>query len=139
MPRRLTKTARSSPVRQLASALALAVGLLAVYSCSLIVSTNDTQCQSDADCTTFQKGATCDSVMHICVQPGATSTGSGSASSGGSCVGDAGCYACTPTDNTTLLNACTTGCIDFDNTRVKGLLPDGGVPLLPVPGPDGGM
>ncbi len=49
-----------------------------------------------------------------------------------------GCYACPPTSDPEYLNACTTGCIAFDNTRVTKL--DGGVlPPLPLPGPDGGM
>jgi hypothetical protein len=48
------------------------------------------------------------------------------------------CYPCEPTTTDQLLNACpATGCLPFDQTRLKGFLTaDGGLP--PLPPPDGG-
>ncbi len=139
-----------SRVRRAATALAVTLGLLAIYSCSLIVETRDTQCQADADCASFASGAKCDMTRHICVGPstsssssGTTSSSSSTSTSGMTCDRDGGiegggCYACTPTDDTTLLNHCTDGCIPFDDKRVTKVV-GGKLPPLPNPGPDGGM
>lgn len=136
-------------LRRAATAAAVTLGLLVVYSCSLLVETRDTQCQGDADCGSFASGATCDMTKHICVAPGmgssssGTTSGSSSSSGSASCDHDGGidgggCYACKPTDDRTLLNACTDGCISFDNKRVTKVV-NGKLPALPSPGPDGGM
>jgi hypothetical protein len=56
-----------------------------------------------------------------------------------------GCYAAScltgMSTNAELLNACTTGCVAFDNAaRVPGLLPGDQLPDLPTQGPnDAGM
>ena len=44
------------------------------------------------------------------------------------------CYACTPTQPSQFLNACTTAtCVPFDDSvRLTNLLDDGGLPPLPV-------
>jgi hypothetical protein len=128
-------------------AIGVALGLMAIYSCSLIVSTNDQQCQSDNDCALLASGSTCDKAHNVCLAPpGSTSstTTSSTSSSGSSCdvdggIGAGGCSSCAPTDNNTLLNHCTDGCFAFDNGRVKDLAADGGLPQLPNPPPDGGM
>jgi hypothetical protein len=150
----------TSPRRLLARAavvVAAALGLLAVYSCSLIVETSSTQCQTDMDCANIAGYPKCNTATGVCVTNGSSSSsgmsssGTTSSSSGSppSCDVDGGidaggCYdtslaMCSMNlDNSQLLNGCTTGCIAFDNTRVTLL--DGGVlPALPNPGPDGGM
>jgi len=136
------------------------VGSFAVYACSLIVETRDQQCQHDADCTAVSRGAAamCDPSTHVCVAvstgagtTSATSSSSSSASSSGNVcdvdggIAGGGCYGCAPrtTDpnvDRELLNACTNGCIPFDDGRVAGkLLANGMLPPLPTPGPDGGF
>jgi hypothetical protein len=48
------------------------------------------------------------------------------------------CYACLPATTPEFLNACTnSSCVPFDDSRVTGLLPDGGLP--PVPPIDAGL
>jgi hypothetical protein len=139
--------------------VAAGTGLATVYSCSLIVDTQSQQCQADSDCAQFGM-AKCDTTNGICVASTTTSgsttsgsTGSASSSSGSSgspCdvdggIAGGGCYndslsACplsAENANAQLLNACTTGCVPFDDTTVKGLV-DGGLPGLPNP-PDGGL
>jgi len=160
--------------RSFATLVACGALAVSVLACSLIVSTNSTQCQVDSDCTPFAAGATCNPTTQTCVAPGSStastgaasssssgspssssstsssggsassSSSSSSSSSGTSCdvdggIDGGGCYACMPTDNETLLNACTTGCIPFDNDRVTVLLDGGTLPPLPSPGPDVGM
>ncbi len=51
----------------------------------------------------------------------------------GSCEGDGGCFACTPTSSVQFLNRCTTAsCARFDNAaRLTRLNADGGLPPLP--------
>ncbi len=81
---------------------------------------------------------------------GSTTSSSSTSSSGSPCDVDGGidaggcyddslatCPISTTNANAQLLNACTTGCIPFDDTTVKGLV-DGGLPGLPNP-PDGGL
>jgi hypothetical protein len=107
---------------------AAGLGLLAIYSCSLIVQTPSQQCQMDVDCTgPFGGGAKCDTTNGVCV-PGTGGSGTST------CV-DAG-----SDPNIALLNACTTNsCTPFDNTTLKGIGPGGKLPDLPMPPPDGGM
>lgn len=134
-----------APARRLRTAalgVAVGLGLLVIYSCSVIVETRDTQCQSDSDCTSFAADAHCDPTSRVCVGPSSGSSSSGSSSGGCSVDGGidgGGCYACTPVDDSQLLNACTTGCVAFDNKRVTLLPADGKLPSLPNPGPDGGF
>ena len=133
---------------------------MAIYSCSLIVDTQSSQCAKDDDCKQFGSGATCETTSGVCVGMG-TGTGSGSSGSASSsssasssgattCEADGGldgggCYAAScltsTSDNAELLNACTTGCVPFDNAaRVPGLLPGDQLPGLPAQGPnDAGM
>jgi hypothetical protein len=146
---------RSSPRRLVRATLAIvaaAVGLLAVYSCSLIVETQSQQCQSTADCAMFGN-ATCDLTTGVCVSASTTSSSTTTTSSSGAPAGcdvdggiaGGGCYddtlaACPATTNAELLNACTTGCVPFDNSvRVPGLLAGDQLPELPTPGPDAGF
>jgi hypothetical protein len=80
-----------------------------------------------------------------------TTTSSTSSSSGTvSCdvdggIDGGGCYddslaTCQATSNAEILNACTTGCIAFDNGTLKGFVDAGlALPALPTPGPDGGL
>jgi hypothetical protein len=56
---------------------------------------------------------------------------------GGGCYDDS-LAMCPATTNVQLLNACTMGCIGFDNGQLKGFV-DGGLPSLPTTGPDGGF
>jgi hypothetical protein len=150
---------RSTSHRTLRAALAIlaaGAGLLAIYSCSLIVDTQSQQCTQDSDCQQFAN-ATCDTATGACV-PSATSSGSGSGSSsggvatcdvdggidGGGCYDDSLATCSLSTDpvvlNSELLNGCTTGCVPFDNSaRVLGLLAGGQLPPLPSQAPDGGM
>jgi hypothetical protein len=108
------------------SIVALVAFSTAPLACSLFLDNQDQQCQKDADCSAFP-GATCDTATHLCV--GATSSGT---AGGGSCTGDAGCYACAPKTTQEFLNACTTAqCEPFDRKRLTHLLPDGGLPPLP--------
>jgi hypothetical protein len=152
-----------SPRRFLAYAgtlVAATTALAALYSCSLIVETRSQQCQSDSDCAGFAGYPTCNTVSGLCVGSSTSSTTSGgtssgtATSSGGGCYVDGGatgvCYdtsqaACAvsgsaDTINAELLNACTSGCVPFDNaTKVPALLAGGQLPMLPSVGPDGGF
>jgi hypothetical protein len=148
----------TSPRRFLARAgvlVAVAMGLAAVYSCSLIVETASTQCQTDADCVNIMGYPKCNATMGVCVTSTTTSSSSGSMSSSSgappSCdvdggIDGGGCYdtslaMCTTNlDNSELLNGCTTGCIAFDNGALMGFVDAGyALPDLPTVGPDGGM
>jgi hypothetical protein len=69
----------------------------------------------------------CDSVLGL-----SDFTFDGSADATDECVGPNGCWACTPTTNDQFLNACSSTCISFDQTRLTSLLAaDGGLPPLP--------
>lgn len=60
---------------------------------------------------------------------------------GDECVGPNGCWACTPTTNDELLNACGGQCVGFEPARIAPFLTaDGGLPPLPPleAGPDAG-
>ncbi len=143
-------------LRAVAATLAAGAGLAAIYSCSLIVDTQSQQCQADSDCAMFGAGAVCNTAMGVCTQltTGSSGTTTGTSTSTTSSTGGpmdcdvdggvdgGGCYAatgtCAPTTNAELLNACSDGCIPFDDTAVKGLLAGGALPPLPTP-PDGGL
>jgi hypothetical protein len=60
-------------------------------------------------------------------EPGATNGGCDV--DGG--IDGGGCWSCVPTSDKELLNACTDGCIPFDNSRVTKLPADGVLPPLP--------
>jgi hypothetical protein len=129
-PRRLTRVGLG---------IAALVGFSAIYACSLIVESRDQQCQTTDDCVAAGfMGAACDKAQGICVNPTATGSGGsggGATSSGtmvtsstgpGGCTGDAGCWACAPTDDSEYLNGCTDStCIPFDNAK-RVLKYDGG-------------
>src|ERR1700733_9042384 len=95
-------------LHRLGAAVAVAAGLVAVYSCSLIVETSSTQCNTTADCTSLNPLATCDT----------TTTGDAGCYVDGGADGGY-CFDCTPpVTNAEYINACTTGCIPFNNKRV---------------------
>ena len=69
----------------------------------------------------------CDSVLGL-----SDFTFDGSADATDECVGPNGCWACTPTTNDQFLNACSSTCISFDESRITPLLTaDGSLPPLP--------
>jgi hypothetical protein len=140
-PRRFTRRALA--------VVAIAMGLAAIYSCSLIVETRSQQCQADADCTNAGfANAKCDP-SGVCVMAtggsssSATSTSStGSSSTGSSSSGLPACADAGSDPNLALLNGCTDSmCSPFNNaTRIMNTLWDGGaLPPLDDAGPDGGM
>ncbi len=108
-------------------ALALVVAFASTpLACSLFLDSRDQQCLADRDCSAFP-GTTCDTATHLCVGSGSSGT-----AGGGSCTGDAGCYACAPKTTEQFLNACTSSqCEPFDRARLTHLRPDGGLPPLP--------
>jgi hypothetical protein len=161
---------RSTYRRRLRAALAIlaaGVGLAAIYSCSLVVDSQSQQCKQDSDCSAFGSGVTCHIATGLCVSSstsgssssgggGPSSSSSSSSSSGSPCnvdggIDGGGCYndslAMCPLSETPavltseLLNACTSGCVAFDDSaRVPALLPGGKLPQLPTNGPnDAGM
>jgi hypothetical protein len=138
--------------------VALAIGLLAVTSCTLSLDISATQCRHDQDCARFA-GAVCDTGTQVCKPgpgPDAASGGGGGGADGrwdagsaeGSGEGDmsavpadracrAGddCVACGPAPlEDSLQNRCTdVTCVPFDNrTRLTNLGVDG--TLMPLPG-----
>jgi hypothetical protein len=69
------------------------------------------------------------------------SAGDADASDAASCSVDLAtqCYPCAPATQPQFLNACTSApCVPFDDTRVTLLLPDGGLPPLPMQVEDAG-
>jgi hypothetical protein len=72
---------------------------------------------------------------------GDAGTGGSDAADGASCSVDLAttCYPCAPATQPQFLNACTSAaCVPFDDTRVTLLLPDGGLPPLPMQVEDAG-
>jgi hypothetical protein len=120
-----------SHIRNLAC---ITIALVGIASCSLILKF-DPECAIDHDCASKGTGFHC--VSQYCVQlfPDASVDGGTPMDGAITCDGwDASsgqCFACTPMDNSMLLNACTSGCIPFDETRVTKLYSDGGVPPVP--------
>jgi hypothetical protein len=123
-----------------ALAIAIVAAILSIAACSALITHDTEQCTADRDCAAFH--AVCDTTQHVCVAPStsssgsgggtSSSSGSGAGGSGGSCTGDAGCYACEPKTTTEYLNACSDAtCKHFDNTRCTKLSADGGLPKLP--------
>lgn len=135
------------PLQRAGLFVAGALGLMVLYSCSLLVESRSQQCQSDQDCSAFGS-AHCDTAKGICVGgAGGGSTGSStsgtqsSTSNGGGCdvdggIDGGGCYNCAPTDDEQFLNHCTgSTCIPFDNkARVDALKNGGSLPKLPKDG-----
>src|SRR5262249_47811552 len=115
--------------------IAIGAALLAVpVACSLIVSTSTDQCTSDNECASFGAGHTCNA-DHLCVKGNGTGN-----CSGFNANADASC-ACSPTDNTSIINGCTGNpCTPFDNAgRVTGWAQGfgaGKIPALVAPPPD---
>ena len=108
----------------LASSRIIAVERRSLARCFLEQTAISSAC-TNADCSAFP-GATCDTSTHLCIGKSSGTAG------GGSCVGDAGCYACTPKTTDEFLNACTSAkCQGFDAKRLTHLRPDGGLPPLP--------
>lgn len=143
----------SRPLRRFGvrAAFSAALAVLAI-SCSLLVEHKKQQCTDDSDCAGFS-GAKCDVNAGVCVAKttstsiASSSSGMGGASSssmssssatgaGGSCdvmggIKGGGCFNCTPTNDSELLNHCTDGCIPFDKKRLTKLPADGKLPPLP--------
>jgi hypothetical protein len=96
------------------------LGLGAATGCSLVVESQDRQCEADADCSSFED-AVCDVAGGVCVSRLA------------GCLGPDGCFSCPPAAQAEFLNACTDAeCIPYDNTPLLGLLQeDGSVPPVP--------
>lgn len=157
-------TIRTTYRRTLRAALAIlatGTGLVAIYSCSLIVDTQSQQCQSDGDCATlFGAGSTCHTATGVCMTTSASSSssssssnsGSGSSSSGSppTCdvdggIDGGGCYnssltvMCPLDTNAQILNACGGTCTGFDNATRLTHWDGGALPSLPATPPDGGM
>jgi hypothetical protein len=119
--------------KRLRNLTCIVVAIAGAAGCSLILKF-DPECSSDHDCAS--KGANFHCVSQYCVSQtvvggdggtpidGAVSCDSWDAASGQ-------CFACMPNDNAQLLNACTTGCIQFDDSKVTKLYSDGGVPPVP--------
>lgn len=130
------------------AAVAAAAGLVGSAGCSLVIESQDRQCESDADCSGFTD-ATCDIAGGVCVPRASTSsvvaassgtdagtggsTATGTGTGGEDCVGPDGCFSCEPSAQAELLNACTdSACIPYDNGQLEGLLlEDGSVPPVP--------
>lgn len=111
-------------------------GLLLGASCSLLLPSEATQCQSTADCTRFGQ-AVCDTDRHVC-RPSAPAPVDSSAPDVFSpdtapvCQIPGGCFRCTPSTDPEFFSACTEStCIPFDNRRVTNLNPDGTLKPLP--------
>jgi ABC-type phosphate transport system substrate-binding protein len=133
-------TSRVFLLRTLGAAIAIGA-----TSCSLVIDRDSHQCESDLDCISFP-GTGCDTNKHVCrlyaisIDSGTRNPDAIDAGSdvGGSCEGDGGCYACTPTTERQFSNACTDSpCRPFDNgARLKRSASDGG--LVPLPADAGG-
>lgn len=116
-------------------------GMGAAAGCSLVVESQDRQCESDADCRGFD-GGVCDVAGGVCVRrdavgstSSASSGGGGGGAGGGGCVGEDGCFACAPSAQAEFLNACTdAACVPYDNAQIEDLLlEDGSLPPVPAP------
>lgn len=103
--------------------LVAALGLAATFTaaCSLIVEHRSRQCESDADCASFD-GTICDAKQGVCVER-----------TGDKCLGPDGCYLCKPTNTRQFQAACTDAeCVPYDNGGLGALLTaDGGLPPIP--------
>jgi hypothetical protein len=118
--------------------------------CSLVVESQDRQCESDADCSV--DGSVCDVAGGVCVARAETTSsglgttsgsssggggngagGGGSTSTGDECIGPDGCFACAPDTQPEFLNGCTdAACVPYDNAQIADLLEeDGSVPPVP--------
>lgn len=148
-------------IRRAGTWLALALGLSATYSCSLLIENKTQQCQGDGDCKAIG-GTTCDLTTHLC-RGGATSTSAGSSgstssstsstsasssstSSSGMATCDVdggidagGCYNCAATTEREFLDHCTgASCKPFDRSRLTHLTDAGTLPPLPADAGGGG-
>ncbi len=95
----------------------LVVMVVASAGCSLVVENRTTQCSTDADCRKFAAQPLC--VEGVCVESG---------------LGPKGCFFGTPSTDLEHFNACSTGCLDFDNCARLGLCNSEALPaLLPRP------
>jgi hypothetical protein len=154
-------TSPKSLTRTVLTVVAACMGLAAIYSCSLIVESRSQQCQADSDCSNAGfAGSKCDTMRGVCIAaagstgPGASGSGPSGSSSSSSTTSSSGttgcdvdggidaggCYNCPPTSDPEFLNACTDGCIAFDNNLRVTLLDGGVLPPLNDAGPnDAGM
>jgi hypothetical protein len=134
------KQARHATRERLALALVVFGLVLLAGSCSFMLDTSTTQCQSDQDCQRFA-GAVCDPSKRVCVASRDASISDAStaiadvnstADTAESCTGPGGCFSCTPSNETQILSHCTdTVCVPFDNKRLTLLGDDGGLRPLP--------
>ncbi len=134
--------------RTAALLLASLAALGGSFGCSLVVESQDRQCEADADCNGFEN-AVCDVAGGVCIARGPTGISTGVSSSGGAggagptstststggedCIGPDGCVSCKPIAQEDYLNACTDAqCVPYDNSQLDGLLEEDGS-LPPVP------
>lgn len=125
------RSASAALVRSLLVFTPLVLTLLAVTGCSLLVSFKD-ECKADGDCAS--RGVAFRCVSGLCVTPPAPSGDAGLTATSGCSGDDAGaCFACTPTNNSEVINACSsTQCTPFNNAaRLTRLYSDGGLPPVP--------
>jgi hypothetical protein len=107
---------------------------LCAGACSLIIDSDAKQCRNDGDCNArggVFTGASC-GADGVCIIKGTAGDAGGGDGGDGGCIGPNGCWACTPTSNDQIINACTPAeCVVFDKSRLgKFLLADGGLPPL---------
>jgi hypothetical protein len=139
------KQARHATQERLALALVVFGVVLLAGSCSFMLDTSTTQCQSDKDCQRFA-GAVCDPGKKVCVASRDAGVSDASVSDASTaiadvnsmvdtaeiCTGPGGCFSCTPSNETQILSHCTdTVCVPFDNKRLTLLGDDGGLRPLP--------
>jgi len=102
----------------------------------VLLNSDATQCQSNADCARFGQ-TSCDMEKHVCRAAVSPRVDSGQADLSApdaavSCQGSTGCFQCSPGTDPEFLSACTDStCIPFDNGRLTNLNSDG--TLKPIP------
>jgi hypothetical protein len=115
---------------RLAAGCALLAG-----ACSWTLDTSITQCARDKDCQAFA-GTVCDVRNSVCVKlhdAGASVAEVGvPVDTAPACTGPAGCFSCTPSDESEILSRCTDSlCVPFDNKRLTLMADDGALRPLP--------
>ena len=110
--------------------------MLFCESCSVLLSSDATQCQSNADCARFGP-AICNTERHVCAPSPSVPVDGGVRDTAGAdtalvCHVPGGCFQCTPVTDPEFLSACTDStCIPFDNSRLTNVNYDGTLKLLP--------
>jgi hypothetical protein len=114
-----------------------ASGLFWLHGCSVLLNSEATQCERDADCARFGF-ALCDVGKHVCVaSPVHSGLDGGSVDAASadvtvSCQAPSGCFQCTASSDLELITACSDStCVPFDNKRLTNLNPDGTLKPLP--------